>query len=467
MSHPVQALRSSLQSVYPALPPRAQDLACSAYGLVEQYRRVGLGAPRLMDEIDRATEGPMHQPLVAARLRHILRTASALPGYASHTAGVRSNDPFEMLLEWNPLEKEQLRSAPEHFLTRRPRAGDFLTTTSGTTGTPVPIWRTRSTIREIMLSLATFRRWHGIDNREWRASITGKLVVPQGAQRVWRINYPGRQVLLSQYHLQRNFSHSYLEMLSRFEPSVLDGYALALVNLAELLKDSLSCVHPSVRLIVTTAEQIERAGRRLLSEVFDARVTDQYASSEHLCLAAECEAGERHIFPNVGIIEVVDADGRPCAPGEVGSLLLTTLLNDLMPLVRYRVGDRGAIDDRPCPCGRLSPRLTVLAGRSDDVVIGPSGQRVGIFAFNLLRGVSVPVVAMQLRQHSVHDFTVLARLDSGSDTAEFERHVLRNFDALLGPDERRLVRFDYATPLERTPGGKVRNVVVEFENPVV
>ena len=78
------------------------------------------------------------------------------------------------------------------------------------------------------------------------------------------------------------------------------------------------------------------------------------------------------------MVEVLEA-GAPVPAGTVGDLVCTGLLNADMPLVRYRVGDRGALApaDEGCRCGRTLPTLATVEGRVDDVLLTPDGRRIG------------------------------------------------------------------------------------------
>ena len=56
-------------------------------------------------------------------------------------------------------------------------------------------------------------------------------------------------------------------------------------------------------------------------------------------MAMECDRGRLHVVPEVGLIEILREDGSPCDPGEVGEIVATGLVNEGMPLLRYRTGD--------------------------------------------------------------------------------------------------------------------------------
>jgi hypothetical protein len=98
-------------------------------------------------------------------------------------------------------------------------------------------------------------------------------------------------------------------------------------------------------------------------------------------------------------------------------------------------------------------------------VITADGRRIGILAFNLLRGLE-GVLAMQLVQRSPSSFVVRAHLVDGDQSPRdgFEASILSAFDRLVGPDPSRAVSFEYGRTIERTPGGKIRNVIRQFDD---
>ncbi len=74
-------------------------------------------------------------------------------------------------------------------------------------------------------------------------------------------------------------------------------------------------------------------------------------------------AGNYHQNAEHVLIELVDEAGREVAPGELGRVLLTTLENFVMPLVRYEIGDYAVAASGDCSCGRTLPLIGRVVGR--------------------------------------------------------------------------------------------------------
>src|SRR5262249_57510260 len=99
------------------------------------------------------------------------------------------------------------------------------------------------------------------------------------------------------------------------------------------------------------------------------------------------------------LLEVLDERGRPCGPGETGRVVVTTLHNFAMPLIRYAIGDYATVGP-PCPCGRGLPVLTRIMGRARNMLTLPDGKQIWpYFAGENLSGLA-PTRQYQLVQTS-------------------------------------------------------------------
>lgn len=458
----VDAARARIGFRYEAFPAVLQDAMCSVYGARERARREG---PRRTAERTRQRIEELHhdtvqrRAVVDRRLRRILRIAAKLEGYHALGMDRGSTD----LRDWPILTKDHIRAHADALLARRPSTGDIETWTSGTTGSSLSVWKPQKLVRELFLSRDVFNRWFGVEPYSRRVTFSGKLVVPRDSERIWRLNVPGKQVLLSQYHLGPEFTERYIDVVQRWHPRVMSGFPSTMAALARMAEEMDEPLH--IPFIETSGEMLLDGTRELLERAFSATVADKYGSSENAAYACECPEGNRHVFENFGLVEVVDEAGLPLPDGESGRLVLTNLVNDVMPLVRYEVGDRGAISrELDCPCGRTSAILVDVEGRQDDTIVTADGRHgLTSFVFNTLRGTN-GVEAMQIVQREVDDFEVRAVLEpAGVDRQEFEATILRAFQRLLGTDAQRHVAFRYDGELELTPGGKIRNTIRMFE----
>jgi len=162
--------------------------------------------------------------------------------------------------------------------------------------------------------------------------------------------------------------------IARHKPALIEADAEILTALSEHLVAS-SGAFAQPRAVVSTGQQLSAEHRALVEAAFGCKVYDLYASSEFGGIACESGTPDEHlVFAESCIVEIL-VDGRPALPGEIGEVVVTDLNNQVMPLIRYRIGDMAeAIDDtRPSRCGRGLPRIGRIFGRQHRFVRGVDG----------------------------------------------------------------------------------------------
>jgi phenylacetate-CoA ligase len=133
-----------------------------------------------------------------------------------------------------------------------------------------------------------------------------------------------------------------------------------------------------LRAAIVSGDTLLPGMRSSIEHYFQCPVYDHYGQSEAVCMAMQCRHRRMHTIPATGIVEILREDGSACGPGEVGEIVATGLLNDAMPLIRYRMGDYAAwAEDQSCPCGNVHPIIANLEGRVDDYLVTANGRKIG------------------------------------------------------------------------------------------
>jgi phenylacetate-CoA ligase len=131
----------------------------------------------------------------------------------------------------------------------------------------------------------------------------------------------------------------------------------------------------SLRETRTFGETLEPRIRKLAGEAWGVPVVENYSANEMGTMAHQCPDCEHlHVMAESIMVEVLDEDERPCKPGEVGRVVLTSLHNYASPLIRYANGDYARVG-APCACGRGLPVLERVMGRERNLLVLPSGDR--------------------------------------------------------------------------------------------
>ncbi len=124
-------------------------------------------------------------------------------------------------------------------------------------------------------------------------------------------------------------------------------------------------VMKNLKKLLFFGEGFSHSYRSTIERLFDIRVFNYYGSTELGCIGCDCIAGRGvHVFEDMFYVELINSDQDDPSKGE---LVLTTLLMDGMPLIRYRTKDVVELDNHSCDCGSPFSRINLI-GRSDDMI---------------------------------------------------------------------------------------------------
>ncbi len=174
-------------------------------------------------------------------------------------------------------------------------------------------------------------------------------------------------------------------------------------NVGELARLSLARATrlPHLRQVRTFGEVVSPELRRLCCDAWDVGLVDVYSAEELGYIALECPEREHyHVQSEHLLVEVLDPQGRPCLPGETGRVVVTTLHNFAMPLIRYALGDYAEVG-APCSCGRGLPVLSRIHGRSRNMFVLPDGRRTWPSTPVIRYADVAPIQQIQIIQHSL------------------------------------------------------------------
>jgi phenylacetate-coenzyme A ligase PaaK-like adenylate-forming protein len=214
----------------------------------------------------------------------------------------------------------------------------------------------------------------------------------------------------------------------------------------------------SLRHIATSAEVLTPRVRARVHEAWGVAVRDTYGATEYAPIASECEQGNKHLFEDGAIIEVVDEAGRAVADGSAGArVLLTVLERHTQPLIRYELSDVLRLKPGRCACGRPFRMVDEIEGRIEEILEFPRraapGERVAIHP-NIFHELleRVPAAGWQVVQRpGALDIRFVGVPDAHplGELAELVRAALADRGA-----EPPAVSIERATTLERGATGK-------------
>ncbi len=338
-----------------------------------------------------------------------------------------------------------------------------LVTTSGSTGLPVRVVGTQVTA--LFWKVLTLREhfWH-------RRDFSGKLAAIRHAAK-GVAEYPGSRsggwgsatspVVTTGPAVLLNSStdiSKQAEWLLNEEPDYVLTYPSNLQALAAyFLKNGLSLTN--LKEVRTLGEALGSEVRSLCRQAWDVSLADMYSAQEVGYIALQCpdNAENYHVQSESQFVEVVDDEGDTCSEGQIGRVLLTSLHNFAMPLIRYEVGDYAEVGP-PCTCGRGLPVISRILGRKRNMLLLPDGEKSWpSFGMNMWVE-KLPVEQFQFVQKSIKQIEarlVTRRNFTPEEEVEF-KSILQN--SLKYPFTIDIV---YQEEIPRSKGGKFEDFVSE------
>ena len=356
--------------------------------------------------------------------------------------------------DWPILEKDTVRERPDSFLT----GVGWITapaSTSGTTGTPLSMRRSLSSVafEQVMLDGLVSR--FGFDPTTCRGAVLRGDDVKSPADRnppFWRLANGGRRLIFSSNHLDTQTLDAFVTALRDYAPQVLFAYPTVLESLCTLMLAHGRTL--PIPLTVCGSEVLTRETCELARRALGTRLISYYGQAERVAWAdGDPENGYRFL-PSYGVVELRFVESHD--DGDIYDVIGTGLWNHAMPLVRYLTGDRirlrpggsaGAVEE-----GRES--FPEILGRSGDYILAPSGARL-LGIDHIPRDVP-HVVRAQFVQESADSVTLLILPAQGFDD-ECRRLLLEHARLKLPPSM--TLRIQTTDRLMRNRSGKAPLVI--------
>jgi phenylacetate-CoA ligase len=256
--------------------------------------------------------------------------------------------------------------------------------TSGSTGLPFQFYWDRSCADALLGAYLFSLEWAGAAIWDRRITIANPAYfytnmppsspLRQLARRALlgeqSVNLPANELTTARFR-------ALVTRLSQRRRYFIRGYPSAIAHLAAQLCDEGAPFRSYPTVVISYAESLTPANAASISRAFRCKVVNYYSSWEVPQIAQTCPDNPEllHVNSERVLLRVVRPDGTTASPGELGRVVVTDLGNYVMPLINYFVGDH-AVAGPLCSCGRGSPTLASLEGRSTEVIQTPQGRQI-------------------------------------------------------------------------------------------
>jgi phenylacetate-CoA ligase len=276
----------------------------------------------------------------------------AVPYYADLLQGVEfepsgAAKPQEILQHLPVLKKETIRA---HF--ERLRSKDLhsrkwsYNTSGGSTGEPVHLIQDAEYEDRSKAVSLLYDSLLGCDVGEPLVRLWGSerdIVGGTRSRKARFFNWLTNSTWMNAFRMSPEQMRHFVWTLNRVRPRLILAYAQAAYELARFVEQEGLRLTPQ-RAVVTSAGTLYPFMRAKIAEVFGCKVFNLYGSREVSEIACEIPGVDGLLVAPWGnYVEILDNEAKPVRAGEEGNIVVTCLTNFAMPLLRYWIGDRGAM----------------------------------------------------------------------------------------------------------------------------
>ena len=225
-----------------------------------------------------------------------------------------------------------------------------------------------------------------------------------------------------------------VEALNKYQPEAITTYPSFMRVLAEEQSSGRLKIMP--RFFRSAAEALTPEVRTIVQNTWNALVYNGYSSTEVGAMGQEClHQSGIHLAEDLSVYEIADENNKILSEGRFGSkLLITTLTNPTLPLVRYELTDVAIWAVGQCTCGLPTARLASLEGRREEILhfARVGGGTVDIHAIRL----HSPLIGMGgLRQFQLiqipEGLEIAISVQSGQDVVLLQQKTEQSIRAIL------------------------------------
>lgn len=362
-----------------------------------------------------------------------------------------------------PLTKDIIRAEGENLYSSDYRKRkSYFNTSGGSTGQPVRFIQDRNYESWDFACRFQYNLMAGKDVGEpemllWGSErdILGQKEKLTTKLRRWLFN----KSILNSFLMSTESMEKYAQLWNSFKPKMVWAYTSSIYEFARYIKSTNTGIFTPVS-IICTAETLTEDVRGYVEQVFGCPVLNQYGSREVGVIACECMHKQGlHTFGMNNKIEILDSKLKTCLPGQMGQVYITTLNNYSMPLIRYCIGDTAVVSDKKqCSCGRGSPLIAAVTGRSSDHFKTRDGKLIHGEYFTHLFYDQNEIRKFRVIQHDYEDIEILAESD-GEISSGIIRDLEGKIRLVMGPDCR--VSFRQLDEIQPAASGKYRYTISE------
>jgi phenylacetate-CoA ligase len=374
---------------------------------------------------------------------------------------------FEDVKKFPLLTKEIIRNHFDKLYRFRDKTY-YRNTSGGSTGEPVVLYQDKEYLDWANATKRLFNEWAGRKLGDPMVKLWGSLSDILGSSQGFK-GYLRQQVsgmtILNTYRMTEEDMYRHVKKMNKIKPRLILAYTNSIEELTRFIQEHhLSVYSPST--VMTSAGVLYPEVKAKIEEVFHTTVFNCYGSREVSDMACNCEKDEGlHLIPAIHYLEIVDDEGRRVKPGIPGNIIVTLLTNYTMPLIRYKIGDRGILSEKACSCGRGFPLLKKVEGRIRCIFKNKQGDLIDGGAFIRLFYFRENIKQFQVIQESLEQITINIVLKNKKQSKIAEKDFLEISESIKKIMKSNIIiTYNLLDVINPSPSGKYGYVFSKVKN---
>lgn len=389
-----------------------------------------------------------------------LQQAKDCPYYAGifQQRGIDVDNP-QSLSRVPILTKREIQENSAALANRSYRGRLKVVVSSGSTGAPGRFYRSRPSLEWGYASGVRCKQWWGINPaartiRLWGQSARFSLSIR--TRTLGRLSGLKNRAVgtydFAAYNLTLEKIQRQWPTIVNWKPKIIHGYATAVYLLARFVQEcGLDGRSLGLSGVIVESEKFYSFQRSLIEEVFGCPVLEWYGCCETGVIATPCRHGRLHVREDMVFLEIVN-----------GSIVVTTLRENAVPLIRYDTADEAELDHQPCPCGMPTAVLADMKGRTCDLIQDTDGQLVHPWAIDHILRPLPGIRKYKVVQKALN--AVQVQVESQQPlAAQIKDRLIAQFRQQLGAGV--TVRVEEVDQIPTDPSGKFRWITSELKSP--
>jgi len=328
----------------------------------------------------------------------------------------------------------------------------FKIQTSGSTGTPLQFYQTKTMENKQWAIWWRYRNSHGLELNDWCAWFGGKSIlnVKRTKPPFWHVNYFNRQLMFSAHHLSKDTVKFYVDKLKKSKIKWIHGYPSQISYLASLIiSENLGTLN-TVGVISFGAESLLDSQVEIINKVFNAKLIQHYGLAEGVANISQGKDGELNVDQDFSLVEFIPTDDTK----ESFKIIGTNYNNLAFPLFRYDTGDLASL--KFDNAGKT--KIISIDGRNEDFINLPNGIKLGRLD-HIFKGVN-NVLESQIYQSDINNVTLrVVKSNKYTDLDEYK--LLEEAKKRFGKSIN--IRISYLDKIEKKKSGKLKFVISELQ----